>query len=141
MRKLVLFVCLSGLIAPAGSDPVVHRCIGEAGEVVFSQTDCGRSRVELPLRRAQSLGDALRASERAWLAERDQRPADKVQIPRTSGTGSAANAQRQAYRCQRTRQQLDEVRAERRGGYKAGKGSKLRARQQRYETYLASFCS
>lgn len=142
MRSRVLMcVCWALSIGTAAGEQVIHRCIGDAGEVVFSQTACGPSSVSITLRPAQSLGGALRTSERAWLAERKQRAATAVSASPSRQSRSTRSAQRDEYRCKRARQQLDSVRAERRRGYKAGKGIKLREREERYETYLASFCS
>ena len=141
MRQSIVLLCLlaAGPHAEAGS--TVYRCIGPAGEVTFSQTACGDAPVRQEARAAQSLGEGLRESERAWLKGR-QRTAARAKKKPVSAAGRDARApDRRAYRCRRARQQLDAVQAERRRGYPAGKGAKLRQRAQRYRTYLDSFCS
>jgi hypothetical protein len=142
MRRVTSFVVLMACLTTAWSEVTIHRCVGSAGEVVFSQIACGTTAVPFELREAQAVGEGLRASERAWL---DRRAGEAVEAitettPR-SGAQSADRDRQLRYRCQRTRQQLDTVRAERRRGYKAGRGAKLRERQAKYETYLDSFCS
>lgn len=125
----------------------IFRCVDDDGGITFSQTACGTEAVTLEHRRVQAIGDGLRPTEKAWLEGRSARMRDASTgasaKPPGSNTGAstASASQRQAYRCRRTRQQLDALNAERRRGYPAGKGIKLRERQQRYETYLDSFCS
>jgi hypothetical protein len=138
MRQLVVIVSLL-LAAPAESQTPIHRCIGDAGEVTFSQTACGDSPGKTTVDPVQSIGSGLRDSEQAWLNERAERSA-----PKHGDRGAVAErdgGERQRYRCERTREQLDAVRRERRAGYPAGSGQRLRERQARYEVYLASFCS
>lgn len=147
MRSLmaVLGLCLLG--GSVAADTPIFRCIDSDGGITFSQTACGSHAVLLEHRRLQAIGDGLRPAEKAWLEKRSERLRDASigapEEPPGSNTGaSAASAsQRQAYRCRRTRQQLDALNAERRRGYPAGKGIELHERQQRYETYLDSFCS
>lgn len=140
MRKPLVFVCLLAAGAHAGAGSTFYRCIGSAGEVTFSQTACGEAPVPYEARAAQSLGEGLRESEKAWLKAR-QRPAMRSRKDAPSAIGRASSqSDKQAYRCRRARQQLDAVQAERRRGYRAGKGAKLRERAQRYRTYLDSFC-
>jgi hypothetical protein len=142
MRRLTSLVVLMAWLTPAWSQGTIHRCVGSAGEAVFSQIACGTTAVPFELREAQAVGEGLRASERAWLERRASEVAEaRAETKPRTGTPPASRDRQLRYRCQRTRQQLDAVRAERRRGYKAGRGAKLRERQARYETYLDSFCS
>jgi hypothetical protein len=135
----LLVCCLLCPVSIAGTS--VFRCVGSAGETVFSQTDCGVGAVTLDTAPVQAIGEGLRPAERAGL---DPAPdtLNRRRGPAPVRTGrSAASANKQRYRCTRTRQQLESVRAERRRGYPAGKGRTLRERQAKYEAYLSSFCS
>jgi hypothetical protein len=137
----MLFVVLFGLGIPAASQTKIHRCIGDAGEVTFSQVACGASVQAVPARPVQTIGEGLRASERDWLdriARRDRTSAPSKPVAREP---ARTDEGRQAFRCAKTRRQLDAVRRERRAGYPAGRGGRLRDREARYEAYLDSFCS
>ena len=141
----ILGLCLFG--GSVAADTPIFRCIDSDGAITYSQTACGRHAVALEHRRVQAIGDGLRSAEKAWLEVRSERSLDsspggpQERSGPTTKAATASPVQRQAYRCRRTRQQLDALNAERRRGYPAGKGIKLRERQQRYETYLDSFCS
>jgi hypothetical protein len=142
MWRVTSFLVLMAWLSTAWSEGTIHRCVGSAGEVVFSQIACGTTAVPFELREAQAVGEGLRASERAWLDQRASEVAEATTEGAPGSVAPSADRDRQLrYRCQRTRQQLDAVRAERRRGYKAGRGAKLRERQSKYETYLDSFCS
>lgn len=146
MRIVIAVLCGVVLAGATPAATAVYRCIGSAGEVMYSQTACGDHASTIEARPVQAVGDGLRASEKAWLEVRARRPdtAAGAKPRKTSPAGLdpvAPTADRQAYRCRRTRQQLDALQAEMRRGYKAGRGTKLRERRTRYETYLASFCS
>lgn len=138
--SICLFICC--LLCPVSiAGTSVFRCIGSAGEIVFSQTDCGVGAMTLDTPPVQAIGEGLRPAERAGLdATRDAASRRRDAAPARTDR-SAASAKKQRYRCSRTRQQLDSVKAERRRGYPAGKGRALRERQAKYEAYLASFCS
>jgi len=142
MRQVIGVAILATLLGAASAGTSIHRCVGSAGEVVFSQVACGATAVPVELREAQAVGEGLRPSERAWLDQRAREagPVPGAVSPR-SGRPAAADDRQRRYRCERTRQQLDAVRAQRRRGYKAGRGVRLRERQAKYETYLDSFCS
>ena len=141
MRTVIFALCAILSAGPAQAGPSVFRCTGAAGEVMFSQVACGDGGVTIEARPVQAIGDGLRATERDWLKSRgnDRRKATSRRSDRAAQSDAAKH--RQAYRCRRTRQQLDAVQAERRRGYKAGKGTRLRERAERYRTYLDSFCS
>lgn len=141
MRNPIVLLCLllAGPHADAGSS--IYRCLGSAGEVTFSQTACGDAPVRQEAQAAQSIGEGLRKSEKAWLKARKRKLKGLQNKKVSAAKGGSSQKDRQVYRCRRARQQLDAVNAERRRGYPAGKGAKLRERAQRYQTYLDSFCS
>jgi hypothetical protein len=136
---LVLFMLLPGLASPAE----IFRCQGASGEPEFRQRPCGESTMPLPLPRDAPPATGLRASERAWLAAREQGPRRDVQKPRRAGRSEARDAQsaaRRDYQCRRRQRQLEEVRADLRRGYAPARGERLRRRQRAHEDYLSAFC-
>lgn len=149
----VLFV--AGVLAAAATGSAaaspdrVYRCVGESGEPAFSQRPCSAAAapvVTLP-QRASPTGSGLRASEKAWLAQRRSgreaggRAASGSRDAARRGRGSdSQKASEQAYRCRQKRRALDAVKATLRRGYKPAQGEKLRRRRRSHEDYLAAFC-
>jgi hypothetical protein len=142
MRTMMFFFICSLWLPAVHAGSSVYRCIGAAGETVFSQTDCGTDAVAIEARPAQAIGEGLRPTEREALHTiRKAAASQQKAVGATGAVRSEAAVRKQRYRCTRARQQLESVKAERRRGYPAGKGRVLRERQAKYEAYLASFCS
>jgi hypothetical protein len=141
MRSIFSFFVFVWLAPIADAGGAIYRCTGPAGEVVFSQTDCGVGAVAIEAVPVQSIGEGLRRAERAVLDARRGKPHRRPAGSNAVATDKTDASRKQAYRCSRTRQQLQSVQAERRRGYPAGKGRSLRERQAKYEAYLDSFCS
>jgi hypothetical protein len=124
----------------------IYRCDGAFGEPSYSQRPCregpSQAVLQTPTRFAEGAG--LRASERAWLQEREQQRAAQKKRPKRSVKTPSEMRQaqsRQAYRCRTKRRALDAVKRELRRGYKPAKGERLRARRRAYADYIAAFCS
>ena len=120
----------------------LYRCTGEHGEPSYRQRPCGASgiaTVQEPARPGPAQG--LRASERAWLKQRQRDGRRAKRSTKPSPASSEKAARLQTHRCRAKRRSLDEVRARLRRGYKPASGEKLRRRRKDYEDYLATFCS
>lgn len=127
----------------AGAD--IYRCSGEQGEPAFSQRPCGSDSTPVLELRSPPGGPAtgLRASEQAWLADRDRAAQARRDRGRNVGSDAGRRAQavaRQAYQCRRKHHDLDTVKAQLRRGYKPAAGERLRRRRRAYEDYLSAFC-
>ena len=132
------------LITTASSGAEIYRCVGEFGEVMYSQLPCNAAiTIAVPVPESASTPSSavgLRASERAWLRARAQgRSASRRPARETSTLRETAKA-RQAYQCRRKRAGLDAVRAKMRRGYKPAQGETLRRRRRAHEDYLEVFC-
>ena len=142
MLRPMLWLAAAGICSGAVSAAEIHRCTGPSGEPAFSHRPCAAATtlsIPPPVRPAQP-ARGLRASERAWLADRERRSTPEPR--RTSGAASAEGREdRQAYRCREKRRALEGVRAKLRRGYKPSQGERLRRRRRAYEDYLATFCS
>lgn len=148
--SIVRILFLTGCLFSAATWPAdVYRCVGESGEPAFSQRPCGSTTAAISQSRPQSApaSPGLRASEKAWLAERQakqraasrSRPSGRHKAKR-GRSKTARDAAKQAYRCRQKRRALDAVKSKLRRGYKPGQGSKLRRRRRGHEDYLAAFC-
>ncbi len=142
MRIHRYFMLSVALISGASVAADIYRCSGESGEVLFSQLPCASAGTVL-IRESSDVppsAGGLRASERAWLREREQ----KRTLPRRqsgkTATRSAAAKVKQAYQCRRKRADLEAIGAKMRRGYKPAQGEKLRRRRRAFEDYLAAFC-
>ena len=142
MRPMLLLAA-AGICSGAVSAAEIHRCTGPSGEPAFSHRPCAAATtpsIPPPVRRPAQPARGLRASERAWLADRERRSTPNPR--RTSAAVSAAGREdRQAYRCREKHRALEGVRAKLRRGYKPSQREKLRRRRRAYEDYLATFCS
>lgn len=118
----------------------IHRCVGEHGEVAYSQQPCGApidTRIA-PVRDGAK-GVGLRAGEKALLRQLNGRARDSRRSPRRAKPKQ--DTAKQEYACRQKQRALDAVRATLRRGYKPGRGEKLRRRRRAYEDYLSTFCS
>ena len=145
MRLSKFLICLPPLLLCATVESAIYRCEGEHGEPSFRQRPCGHdSTVAAPATRTATGGvDGLRASEQAWLEQRERarrRPRGTERRPRSSQEAAVRAARKQAHRCRKKGRALDEVKARLRRGYKPAQGEKLRRRRRAYEDYLATFC-
>lgn len=145
MRLSEYFIFLALLLSGSMAESAIYRCEGESGEPAFRQQPCGDdstvAAARVPAEKAEGAG--IRASEKAWLRQRERDSRSRLEERRRTRKPSDANARRdrkQAYQCRKKRRSLDEVRAKLRRGYKPARGEKLRARRRAYEDYLAAFC-
>lgn len=145
MRLSEFFIFLPLLLTGSMAESAVYRCDGDFGEPSFRQRPCGDdSTVAAPqVQTAPGAGTGIRASEQAWLRQRERDSRRLRGKKRRTGVSQAAGAQaarKQAYRCRKRRAALDGVRAKLRRGYKPAQGEKLRRRRRAHEDYLATFC-
>ncbi|MGD8957197.1 MAG: DUF4124 domain-containing protein [Chromatiaceae bacterium] len=146
MRVTCVLGAMALLLVGLSARAEIYRCDGAFGEPSYSHRPCreGSSQAvpQAPTRNAEGAG--LRASERAWLREREQQRAAQKKRPKRSGMTQSKMRQaesQQAYRCRTKRRALDAVKRELRRGYKPAKGDRLRARRRAYADYIATFCS
>lgn len=145
MRLSEYFIFLALLLSCGMAESAIYRCEGESGEPAFRQRPCGDdstvAAARVPAKAAKGAG--MRASEKAWLRQRERdnrsRRDERRRIRKTSDA-DARRDRKQAYQCRKKRRSLDQVRAKLRRGYKPSHGEKLRARRRAYEDYLATFC-
>lgn len=145
MRQSGFFIGLL-LLLVSTAESAIYRCDGDFGEPSVRQWPCGDDSAVASGQTATATGGGvgLRASEQAWLKqrERDSRGLRGKQGRSSSSPAAAERAARkQAYNCRKKRRSLDEVRARLRRGYKPASGEKLRRRRRAHEDYLATFCS
>jgi len=130
------FACLLPQLAAAQ----VYRCEGDPPVYQDLPCDAG-GRALAPT--ISSVGDGVRASERAWLKQRE-RVHRQQRKARTAAQARAAKQQRegerQQQRCWKKRRQLEDVKARLRRGYKSASGDALRRKRQGYEDYLFRYC-
>ncbi len=146
MRIRCVLGAMALLLVGLSARAEIYRCDGAFGEPSYSHRPCregSHQAVPLgPIGNAEGAG--LRASERAWLREREQqRAAPKKRTKRSAKTQSETRQAeiQQAYRCRTKRRALDAVKRELRRGYKPAKGERLRERRRAYADYIAAFCS
>ena len=146
MRVRCVLGAMALLLLGLSARAEIYRCDGAFGEPSYSHRPCreGASQAVLlgPTRNAGGAG--LRATERAWLREREQQRAARKKRPKRSVKTQSETRQaeiQQAYRCRTKRRALDAVKRELRRGYKPAKGERLRARRRTYADYIAAFCS
>jgi len=145
MRLSEYFIVFALLLSGSMAESAVYRCDGDFGEPVFRQRPCGDNST---VAAAQAQGEAaegvgIRASEEAWLRQREHDSRlrlEKRRRTRKSPDADARGDRKEAYQCRKKRRSLDEVRAKLRRGYKPASGEKLRRRRRAYEDYLAAFC-
>ena len=147
MRVCRVLGAMALLLVGLSARAEIYRCDGAFGEPSYGHRPCreGLSQaVPLGLNRKVE-GAGLRASERAWLRERErQRAAREKKRPKRSvktQSGTREAEIQQAHRCRTKRRALDAVKRELRRGYKPAKGERLRERRRAYADYIAAFCS
>lgn len=146
MRVRCVLGAMALLMAGLSARAEIYRCDGAFGEPSYSHRPCREgSSQAVPQGLTRNAGGAgLRASERAWLREREQQRAARKKRPKRSVKTQSETRQaetRQAYRCRTKRRALDAVKRELRRGYKPAKGERLRERRRAYADYIAAFCS
>jgi len=116
--------------------PQLYRCVDAAGNSIFQQTVCvaGEQKViEVVDTRV------------GWVPPK----ASKKSVKASKKTSSksvrlkaklAREKRKQDKLCWRAEQNLEQVERKLRRGYKAGAGDRLRAKQERHESYLREFC-
>ncbi len=146
MRVRYVLGAMALLLVGLSARAEIYRCDGAFGEPSYSHRPCREGSSQAvplgPTRDAEGAG--LRASERAWLREREQQRAAQKKRPKRSVKTQSETRQaeiRQAYRCRTKRRALDAVKRELRRGYKPAKGERLRARRRAHADYIATFCS
>lgn len=136
-----LLVCLllfSGYVNAGG----IYKCIGDHGEVSYSQKVCGdeTSLVIQPVMQHDQ-GQGIRDSEVQWLRTRAlARDSSSAAI---SDNGVTKDDSKQAgnEKCWKKRQQLLDVNRELKQGYRANQGKALRNKRESLTDYLGRFCS
>ena len=146
MLRATLLLAAAGICSGGVSATEIYRCTGLSGEPLFSQRPCAAGTVvSIPSSASPSDGpnapaSGLRASESAWLAQRERRAVPSRRRA-TRSVPAEEKAERQAFRCREKRRALHAAKAKLRRGYKPSQGEKLRRRRSAYEDYLATFCS
>jgi hypothetical protein len=124
---LLLFYCLS---LPAA--PQLYRCVDAAGDSIFQQTTC--------LVGEQSIIEVV-DTRVGWKPPKASKKSTKAsKKPPRSTAKQARERRKQDKSCWRAEQNLEQVDRKLRRGYKASAGDRLRAKQERYESYLKEFC-
>ncbi len=113
----------------------VYRCPGAQG-VQFQDWPCGGAPV-LRGGAADAAGTGLRASERAWLRQRERA---RARHHRTVQKERPQAADARARRCWSRRRRLARVRDALRRGYRPARGERLRRQRRELEDYLSRFC-
>jgi len=142
MRWLIWVVLLAcGVGAPAASADTVYRCVGDSGEVMFSDLACPGGRVQTSQSVVTIDMGSLSAAEVTTLnrLQRDDAARDKeAKLPRSNSL--ARSLTQGARRCAAARAGLDQVHAIKRHGYRASSAAALDARERKYRTQQHQNC-
>ncbi len=116
--------------------PQLYRCVDAAGNSMFQQTAC--------LVGEQSIIEVV-DTRVGWKPPKASKKSAKVSKkpplkPVRSIAKQARERRKQDKSCWRAEQNLEQVDRKLRRGYKASAGDRLRAKQERYESYLKEFC-
>ncbi|MEE4659530.1 MAG: DUF4124 domain-containing protein [Halieaceae bacterium] len=135
-RANIILICSLLLAGPGGAR--VYQCTDSSGGVAFQDVPCSRGSLSV-LQPVQAAQPGIRASEKRWLRQREQKPRRKARAAPQPDTAQR-QARQQEQRCWKKEQQLDKVRARLRRGYKPAQGEKLRRQRRSYEDYLSRYC-
>lgn len=140
-------VLLLVLACPVAGFAEIFKCVGENGELMFSQTPCGNGKVSVqtqPGRRSQDKRvDCEYARSRARSDAPDLKPGadsspEKSRALRQAARRAArAKEHEKRERCRdRIRSQVDRINSRMRSGYSASQGIRLRDRRRELEQQL-----
>jgi hypothetical protein len=130
-----ILCCLLLIYGAMGyASATLYRCVDAEGNTIFQQTVCNngkQSEVELTDTRV------------GWVPPKvvkKEVKAEKKTRPKKRAVSMVKEQRKHDKSCWRAEQNLEQTERKLRRGYKAGAGDRLRAKQERYESYLKEFC-